>query len=221
MNNTQQLNNATIQAKHKHKYCNTFGEANIDYHSFDNQDALTYKDKYTTILEQEFKNLYWCLHDPITTETYQISEEMKIETMPHAVYFYGNPDNVTKINQVPYQTITYNENGMFKALLLDATSVKIFIDNGATPSILPLCTCNKYPLLHTYPKTKSETPMHTGGGIINSYFWLEIPLQLDKQTIQIKALVCNSECPCDIMLGRTSLVQLSAWQDYASHKLYI
>ena len=60
--------------------------------------------------------------------------------MPHAVYFYGNPDNVTKINQVPYQTITYNDNGMFKAQLLDATSVKIFIDNGATN--------NKFPLLH-------------------------------------------------------------------------
>ena len=67
MNNTQALNNATIQTKHKHKYCTTFGEANINYHSFDNQDALTYKDKYTTLLEQELQNPYWCLHDPITT----------------------------------------------------------------------------------------------------------------------------------------------------------
>ena len=27
--------------------------------------------------------------------------------------------------------------------------------------------------------------------------------------------------PDDLILGRTSLAQLSAWQDYASHKLYI
>ena len=30
-----------------------------------------------------------------------------------------------------------------------------------------------------------------------------------------------SECPYDIVLGHTSLVQLSAWQDYDSRQLYI
>ena len=40
---------------------------------------------------------------------------MDIETMPHAMYFTGNTDTVTKINHVPYQTIAYNENGMFTA----------------------------------------------------------------------------------------------------------
>ena len=48
-----------------------------------------------------------------------------------------------------------------------------------------------------------------------------MPLQLEHQTIQIKALVCDSECPYDLILGHTSLAQLSAWQDYASHKLYL
>ena len=105
--------------------------------------------------------------------------------------------------------------------LLDNTPAKIFIDNGATPSILPLCTYNKFPLLHRYPKTESNIPIHTGCGIINSHFWIEILLQLAKQTIQIKALVSDSECPCDIVLGRTSMAQLSTWQDYTSHKLYI
>ena len=37
----------------------------------------------------------------------------------------------------------------------------------------------------------------------------------------MKALVCDSECPSDLILGWTSLAQLSAWQDYASYKLYI
>ena len=41
------------------------------------------------------------------------------------------------------------------------------------------------------------------------------------QTIQIKALVCDSECPYDLILGCTSTAQLSTWQDYTLHKLYL
>ena len=104
---------------------------------------------------------------------------------------------------------------------MDETQVQIFIDNGATPSILPLSTYNKYPLLRIYPKTESNTPIHTGGSMIESHFWREIPLKLDNQIIQIKALVCDSECPYDIVLGHTSLAQLSTWQDYALRWLYI
>ena len=57
--------------------------------------------------------------------------------------------------------------------------------------------------------------------MIESHFWIEIPLKLDNQVIQITALICDSECPHDIVLGHTSLAQLSAWQDYASMLLYI
>ena len=49
----------------KHKYRDTFGDAHIQYHNFDNEDAFTYKDKYTALLQQELQNPYWCLHDPI------------------------------------------------------------------------------------------------------------------------------------------------------------
>ena len=146
---------------------------------------------------------------------------MDIETMPHTIYFTGDLDTVTKINHVPYQTIVYNDNGMFTAKLMNDTPIEIFIDNGATPSILPLHTYNRFPILHTYPRTESNTPIHTGGGLIKSHSWLEMPLKLDHQTIQIKALVCDSECPYDLILGCTSMAQLSVWQDYASHKLYL
>ena len=146
---------------------------------------------------------------------------MDIETMPHAMYFTGDSNTVTKINQVSYQTIEYNDNGMFTTKLMNDTPIEIFIDNGATPSILPLHTYNKFPILHTYPKTESNTPIHTGGGRITSHFWLEISLKLQHQTIQIKALVCDSECPYDLILGRTSMAQLSAWQDYVANKLYL
>ena len=144
---------------------------------------------------------------------------MDIETMPHAMYFTSDLDTVTKINHVPYQTIVYNDNGMFTAKLTNDTTIEIFIDNGATLSILPLYTYNKFPILQMYPKTESNTPIHTGGGLIDSHFWLEIPLKLEHQTVQIKALVCDSECPYDLILGCTSMAQLSAWQDYTSHKL--
>ena len=62
---------------------------------------------------------------------------MDIETMPHGMYFTGDSDTVTKINHVPYQTIVYNDNNMFTAKLMNDTPIEIFIDNGATPSILP------------------------------------------------------------------------------------
>ena len=45
--------------------------------------------------------------------------------------------------------------------------------------------------------------------------------EVDNQVIQIKALVCDSECPCDIVLGCTSLAQPSTWHDYASKWLHI
>ena len=59
---------------------------------------------------------------------------------------------------------------------MNDTHIKIFIDNGATPSILPLYTYNRFPILHTYPRTESNTPIHTGGGLNKSNFWLEILL---------------------------------------------
>ena len=151
-----------IHSQSKHKYRNVFGDSNIRYHDFDNGDALTFKDKYTTLLQQELQNPYWCLHNPITTKSYQISSEMDIETMPHAMYFSGNKETITKTNQVPYQVLEYDDKGMFQAKLMDNTQVAIFIDNGATPSILPLNVYNKYPILQKYPKMESYTPIHTG-----------------------------------------------------------
>ena len=110
---------------------------------------------------------------------------------------------------------------MFTAKLMNDTPIKIFIDNGATPSILPPRTYNRLSILYIYPGTESNTPIHIGGGLIKSHFWLEIPLKLDHQIIQIKGLVFDSECPYNLILGCTSMAQLLAWQDYASHKLYL
>ena len=129
---------------------------------------------------------------------------MDIETMPHVMYFSGNKETITKINQVSYQVIDYDNKGMFQAKLMDNTQVEIFIDNRATPSILPLNVYNKQPILQKYPNTESHIPIHTGGGMIESHFWIEIPLRLENQIIQIKTLVCDSECPYDIVLGHTS-----------------
>ena len=138
----------SIHSYRKHPYRNTFGESN-------NQDSLTFTEKYTALLQQELQNPYWNLHDPITTKSYQISKDMDIETMPHAMYFTGDLDTVTKINHVPYQTIVYNDNGMFTAKLMNDTPIEISIDNRATPSILPLCTYNKISIYIHIPKQKA------------------------------------------------------------------
>ena len=155
-----------IHLQSNHKYRNVFGDSHIQYHDFNNGDALTFQDKYTALLQQELQNPYWCLHDPITTKSYQISSEMDVETMPHATYFSDTKETIAKINQVSYQIIEYDDKGMFQVKLMDNTKVQIFIDNGATPSILPLSVYNKYPILQKYSKTESHIPIHTGVGMI-------------------------------------------------------
>ena len=190
-----------IHSQCKHIYRNTLGESNIQYHDFDNQDSLTFTNKYRALLQQELQNPYWNLHYPITTKSYQISKDMDIEMMPHAMYFTGDTDTVTKINHVPYQTIVYNDNGMFTTKLMNDTPIEIFIDNGAMPFILPLHTYNRFPILHMYPRTESSIPIHTGGGLIKSHFLVEILSKLNHQTIQIKVLVSDSECLYDLILG--------------------
>ena len=156
-------NNTSIHFHSEHKYRETFGDALIQYHNFDISDAF----KYTVLLQ---KNPYWCLHDPVTTKSYQLSMEIDVETMPHMMYFSGNPETLTKINHVPHQTVQHDDKVMFPAKLMDDTPIQVFIDNGATPSILPISTYNKHPALQRYPKTKSTTPIHTGGGTIESHF---------------------------------------------------
>ena len=53
----------TIHSQRKHVYRDTFGDAHIQYHDFDNKDLLTFRDKYTALLQQELQNPYWNLHE--------------------------------------------------------------------------------------------------------------------------------------------------------------
>ena len=57
-----------IHSQRKHTYRDTFGDAHIQYHDFDNQNSLTFRDKYTALLQQELQNPYWNLHDTIATK---------------------------------------------------------------------------------------------------------------------------------------------------------
>ena len=47
-----------IHSQRKHTCRNTFGNTHIQYHDFDNQDSLTFRDKYTALLQQELQNPY-------------------------------------------------------------------------------------------------------------------------------------------------------------------
>ena len=42
-----------IHLQSKHKYRNVYGDSNIQYYDFNYGDALTFKDKYTALLQQE------------------------------------------------------------------------------------------------------------------------------------------------------------------------
>ena len=46
--------NIGIHFYSKNKYRDTFGDAHIQYHNFDNSDAFTYTDKYT-VLNKSYK----------------------------------------------------------------------------------------------------------------------------------------------------------------------
>ena len=41
----------SIHSQRKHAYRNTFGDSHIQYHDFDNQDSLTFTDKYMALLQ--------------------------------------------------------------------------------------------------------------------------------------------------------------------------
>ena len=49
-----------IHSQSKYKYRNVFDDSYIQYHDFNYGDALTFKDKYTALLQQKLQNLYWC-----------------------------------------------------------------------------------------------------------------------------------------------------------------
>ena len=46
-----------IHSQSKHKYRNVFGNSNIQYHDFNNGDALTFKDKYKHYYNRNYKTL--------------------------------------------------------------------------------------------------------------------------------------------------------------------
>ena len=54
-NKSQIISPMGIHSQSKHKYRNVFGDLNMQYHDFNNGDALTFKDKYTALLQQELQ----------------------------------------------------------------------------------------------------------------------------------------------------------------------
>ena len=45
----------SIHSQRKHAYRNTFGDSHIQYHDFDNQDSLTFRNKYTDYYNKNYK----------------------------------------------------------------------------------------------------------------------------------------------------------------------
>ena len=68
---------------------------------------------------------------------------------------------------------------MFSAHLMDNTPTQVFVDNGATPSNLPLSTYNKHPMLQKYPHNKKDYTHPHRRWYNRVAFWIELPLKLD------------------------------------------
>ena len=48
-----------IHSQRKHVYRNTFGNSHIQYHNFDNQDSLTFRDKYMALYTARITKPIW------------------------------------------------------------------------------------------------------------------------------------------------------------------
>ena len=92
------------------------------------------------------------------TKSYQISKDMDIETMPHMMYFTRNSDTVTKINQIPYQTVQYNENGMFTTKLVNGTPIEIFLTMVLHLPFYHYALTTNFPFYTHTPKQKVTLP---------------------------------------------------------------
>ena len=96
------------------------------------------------------------------------------------------------------------------------------IDNGASVSIIPMWYYQKHRLLHSLPKTRTNLPpIATGNGLIDTYFWTELPLYIQGVYIQLKCLVCDSKARHGLLLSRLALDQMQAIQLYDKREILL
>ena len=100
--NTNPPKDISIHFYSKHKHRDTFGDAHVQYHDFGNGDAFIYKDNTQLYYSRSYKISIGVYMTPVTTKSYQISSDVDIETMLHAMYLSSNTNTVTKVNHVPY-----------------------------------------------------------------------------------------------------------------------
>ena len=160
-----------IHSQSKHKYRNIFGDSNIQYH--ETLIILMYSISKTNMLH------YYNRNCKIPTGVYMIPLQQKIirsqqkwtlRQCPMQCIFQEILRHSPKLIMSHTRQYHMMTKVCFRLKLMDEAQVQIFIDNGAMPSILPLSTYNKYPLLRMYLKTESNTPIHTGGSMIEPFF---------------------------------------------------
>ena len=179
---------------------------------------------YNSLPEGMCDNGYESLEQAVNdVETFQYSHEISTKhVLVQGVYVGSASPLIADIKTQPYSMLTYLDDGMMTGTYDNTHDIPIYIDNGLTLNIMPTHFYDNAYYLHHLPKapTAAKT-IHTGNGPVNTYFWIDILLNVQGCMIQFKLLVCDTQAQTGILLSKMALEQLQTWQDYSNNTLYV
>ena len=194
----------------------------IYIHDFNN--FIEYNDEDEMLKESLMNNEYSNIENVNDTETYAYKHDnySSADTI-RSMYFTGTESEVVKTNETHYQKLKYQNHNIVSGIIGNKYKVNIIIDNGATYSIMSTKMYKTMPELRTIPKIPlaQDISINTGNGTIKCHFWIEIPIKIEQIEMQIRMLVCDTLAEPGILLGRNTLQELAAWQDYTANTIFI
>ena len=150
----------------------------------------------------------------------QLTSQNYLSTV-HGVYLSGHPTNTVLLHQERYQALSYDKTNTLYGTI-NETVVPVLLDNGASMTLMPTEFYEKTPKLHSLPKSPVQgLRILTGNGPVEHHFAIDCVINIHGLRLALKVLVCNTQAKTGILLGSDVFTQLSCWQDYESHILYI
>ena len=118
----------------------------------------------------------------LDTETFNYSHETSTKhVLVQGVYVGSASPLIANIKTEPYSLITYTDDGMLTGIYNNTHDILIYVDNGTTLNIMSTHFYDKAYYLHHLPKENVDVQMiHTGNGLINTHFWIDILLNISR-----------------------------------------
>ena len=160
----------------------------------------------------------------IDAETYMYKHDVEYsQDTVRSMYLTGTQSGTVYVNDIAYQKLKYGKYNEISGTIGNKYKVTILVDNGATYSILSTKAYKNMPQLKYIPKIPlaGDLTINTGNGSIKCHFWIEIPVKIQEVELQLRLLVCDTQATADILLGKNTLQELSAWQDYTNNVIYL